>query len=197
MVKETSHVKHWTKKGKLNMRMVQPCIESQRSGVDIQHEIIKLTLRSGEKYAFDVSGFQYGYPSPVTPWNVYERERVFEMISMDPAPKSEKLIRVDDFSFEYMVNYANRVIATKQSHRNISEQVMETANFHVLEWQADSKVSIEELWNLRRDKFEVSMANLINFVDGKLNFEPDQPYSTVNGKKQALTLRRGSWIYGK
>jgi hypothetical protein len=35
-----------------------------------------VTMNSGEKFALDLAGAQYGHHDPVLPWNEYEEERI-------------------------------------------------------------------------------------------------------------------------
>lgn len=41
-----------------------------------EHEVIKITLHSGETYALDLSSAQYGYFEPIVPWDSYVASRV-------------------------------------------------------------------------------------------------------------------------
>lgn len=40
------------------------------------HVVLRFTLRSGEKYALDLSGAQYGFDETVAPWTPYLEKRV-------------------------------------------------------------------------------------------------------------------------
>ena len=46
-----------------------------------EHSVLKLTLRSGEKYAVDLAGAQHGHFEPVTPWDEFEEERILNIVS--------------------------------------------------------------------------------------------------------------------
>jgi len=71
------------------------------------HEIMKVTLRSGETFSFDITGAQYGYPEPITPWKTYHEERVLENIKTSPAPHSKDLIQVAEYSLAKMIHFYN------------------------------------------------------------------------------------------
>ncbi|KAI4723800.1 Palmitoyltransferase akr1, ankyrin repeat-containing protein akr1 [Aureobasidium sp. EXF-10728] len=58
--------------------------------LDWMHSVLKVVLRSGETYAIDLSGAQYGFYEPVILWSKY-RERCIEVVSTAS-------IGVDNFS---------------------------------------------------------------------------------------------------
>ncbi|KAK0101889.1 hypothetical protein ONS95_001299 [Cadophora gregata] len=189
MVKETTRIRHWHKKGNRNMRLVQPSPGALINGANLCHEMIKLTLHSGESYAFDVTGFQYGYPNPITPWNEYRRERLLGQIEANIAPKARELVRVDDFSYETMIHYGIMVDTVKKDRRDGAGDTIEAMNFDMLEWQANGKISMEELWKLRDANFDVMLTDLVNFIHWKMSCDLGQPWSTVHGKELTQTLQ--------
>lgn len=40
------------------------------------HEVFRVVLKTGEMYALDFSGAQYGYQDPVLPWDTYVQSRL-------------------------------------------------------------------------------------------------------------------------
>jgi hypothetical protein len=44
------------------------------------HNILKVTLRSGEEYAVDLACAQYGHFDPVTPWDEFEEKRILDIL---------------------------------------------------------------------------------------------------------------------
>jgi hypothetical protein len=47
---------------------------------DYRHILLRVELTGGEEYAIDLSGAQYGYYEPITPWNVYRDTRVANIV---------------------------------------------------------------------------------------------------------------------
>lgn len=45
-------------------------------GTDYTHNVIRVTTENGETFAFDMTGAQYGWHEPVTPWQLYNTSRV-------------------------------------------------------------------------------------------------------------------------
>lgn len=39
------------------------------------HSLLRVSLKSGESYAFDLTGAQFGYHETITPWSLYEQSR--------------------------------------------------------------------------------------------------------------------------
>lgn len=44
--------------------------------IDYQHAILRVTTLSGEHYALDLTGAQYGWTEPVLPWDTFLASRV-------------------------------------------------------------------------------------------------------------------------
>ena len=70
----------------------------------IRHEVLKLTLRSGEEFVVDLACAQYGYSEPVMRWEEYKELRVlFEYPgSWHSAPKPLGGLNGDEYSIGRM-----------------------------------------------------------------------------------------------
>ncbi|PVH75400.1 hypothetical protein DL98DRAFT_658105 [Cadophora sp. DSE1049] len=189
-------VEFQTENDKLTMKLIPPGFNNIFILGSSNHEIIKVTLRSGDAFAFDIAGAQYGYVEPITAWKTYQEQRVLEIVKTSTAPKSKVLIQVDDYSLAKMLHLYMQVISTNP-HRTVSSDTMGAMNFHFLELQAHERLSLKAMWKLPDKKFQTKMTDMVNFMDWKFNSVPGKVYFTVNGRKQAQTLRGGKWVHGK
>jgi hypothetical protein len=148
------------------------------------HEILKLTLRSGEIFAVDLSGAQYGYHEPVIGWDEYKQTRVREIEKSYPAPKPLGILDVEDYSLakSYAIFQKIRSQGPKPPQIGVHGDVLEMMNFWMLEWQFEGRFGIKGLWKLTEKKFLQKQGNLIDFVDWKL-YDATKPYFTANGKR--------------
>ena len=48
----------------------------QIDATDYAHSIIRVTMKTGEKYVIDLTGAQYGWYETIIPWHTYEKNRV-------------------------------------------------------------------------------------------------------------------------
>jgi hypothetical protein len=99
----SEHVVFKTKKDKRRTRMylcTVPIAEIEADTGGITHEILKFTLRSGEEFAIDIAGAQYGYDDPVVQWKEYAQFRICRIWSIDPPPRHGGILHLEDYSPE-------------------------------------------------------------------------------------------------
>lgn len=58
------------------IRLVRVFQNDVIDGTPYRHVIYKVTLHSGEQYALDLTGAQYGWAEFILPWDVYEASRI-------------------------------------------------------------------------------------------------------------------------
>lgn len=163
---------------------------------NILHEILKVTLRSGEAFALGISGAQYGYHDPMTPWCEYNENRIDAVLDLRLSGDSSNLIDVDDYTLTKMLSLFKKIAGKHAPGRSLSGDAIAAINLHLLEWQADERLSLKDMWKLPEAKFQAKMADVVNFIDWKSHCVPGKAYFTVNGRR----LRRENpvrWIHGK
>ena len=200
-----THIVYKTKNDKLRTRICPIATSIAEILTDtrgITHEILQLTLRSGEMFAFDITGAQYGYHEAVTPWTKYSNTRIlFEHMESDkPAPKSMGLLQVDDHSLQTMVflyNKANRTERGPEDEKNlVFASALEMMNYHMVEWQADEKMSLKDMWKLPEKTRRVKLNDLLDFIEWSFHSTVQHPWSTVNGRRLAAE-HKWPWVHGK
>ncbi len=128
----------------------------------ISHEIIKVTLRSGEVFAVDITGAQYGYHEPVTPWTKYEQERIFCAISaVDPYPSS-KLLQIDDYNLQEL-KYFYKLAEGPKPH--VFMTALAIMKWHILGWQKHENMSLKKWWALPEETLRMKLNDLIHFIE--------------------------------
>ncbi|KAL2060846.1 hypothetical protein VTL71DRAFT_8898 [Oculimacula yallundae] len=190
------HVDLCTKNDKQIMILVPPGVNMTIIGGPT-HEIIKVTLRSGEEFAIDITAPQYGCSDIVVPWKLYEGQRVLQVVSKVPAPRSIGLLQYEDYTIHAMIRAYQLMQSKTRQNKSVDGDTISAMNFHFLEWQTDEGQGLKTMVKLSNTRFERKMTDLVNFMHWKFNSVPDQIWGTVNGKKQAQTLRNGKWVHRK
>lgn len=85
IIKENTYIQYETM-GELRRTRWKPYNCSCGTGIEglhglrkPRHSVLKVTLRSGEAYAIDLAGAQFGHYEPVVAWKHYNRERIWEI----------------------------------------------------------------------------------------------------------------------
>jgi hypothetical protein len=194
IVTRSEHIVFKTKNDRRRTRIYSctvPIADIEADTGGITHEILKVTLRSGEKFAIDISGAQYGYDDCVVQWKEYEQLRIFRIWSTDPPPQHGGILQLRDYSLEKMIYFMQKAGSLKPGGRNLSWDILETMNLHILEWQADENLSINDLWKLPENQFLVKRADLVDYLEWMFRAVVEHPWYTANGKR--LLEIKGKW----
>jgi hypothetical protein len=166
-------------------------------GLDIRgitHEVLKLKLRSGEAFAIDLAGAQYGYHEPVMSWQDYEQERILQIFRSGRGPKPREMLQIHDYRPRTLISFVEKMTQPKSKGRMVLGDHLEAMNYFMLEWQLDGKLSIKNVLALPERDFVRKQANLIDFIDWKLH-NGKKPYFTVNGSHLANEMKGGGWVF--
>jgi hypothetical protein len=150
----------------------------------IRHEVLKLTLRSGEQFVVDIACAQYGYSEPVMRWKEYKELRVlFEYPGSGLCvPKALGVLDVHDYSLERMFFFSDKMQSGKEIVGSQAMDYLEAINIFMLEWQADEKLSIKALLKLPEPQFQRKKNDLVDYLDWKLD-NPEKKYFTISGRR--------------
>ncbi|CZR56510.1 uncharacterized protein PAC_06399 [Phialocephala subalpina] len=159
---------------------------------DVLHEILRVELRSGEHFAVDITGDQYGYvDQPVTEWNAYRHSRVKEIFLSLPAPEPLGIVEVTNYSQQAMTTLAGKLLTDSNGLVNLD--MLQTMCLHILEWQADGGMSMEHFWKLPEEEFLTRRNDLLSYVEWMFHSDPQQVYFTLNGRC-LRQLIHGPWF---
>jgi hypothetical protein len=167
----------------------------------ITHEMLKVTLRSGEVFAVDITGAQYGYHEPVTPWTKYQNDRIlFQYLeSGQPAPRPYRLLQVNDYSLQKLIYFQKKMNGDKTAEEAIPfffARILKVMSFYILDWQGNEKLSLKDMWKLPEKTLRVKLDDLMDFVEWRFHGIVQHPWSTVNGKRLAVEHKH-LWVHGK
>jgi hypothetical protein len=204
IITTSTHIVYKTKNDKLRTRcysMTTPVEEIVRDTGGITHEMLKVTLRSGEVFAVDITGAQYGYHEPVTPWTKYQNDRIlFQYLeSGQPAPRPYRLLQVNDYSLQKLIFFQKKMNGDKTAEEAIPfffAGILKAMSFYILDWQGNEKLSLRDMWKLPEKTLCVKLNDLMDFVEWRFHSIVQHPWSTVNGKRLAAEHKH-PWVHGK
>lgn len=154
------------------------------------HEVLQVTLRSGEKFALDITGAQFGHYAPVLEWSQYSTERIESIESNEKSLPSYGTLDLHNATRWkiLMQEKKNNAYFLGQKGKPIYASVLTEMNHLLLIWQDLGKTSIKDLLLLPQEKFEKKLENLVDYVDCNLHPSSslqEQPYFTVKGRALA------------
>lgn len=165
---------------------------------DLLHQILRIKWRSGEGYAIDITGSQFGSVETVIPWQEYNATQVFKIVETIPDPPARNVCKKTDYSLKALVHrqmsVINRDMSAPDRPANMNE--VEFRCDLMLAWQLDGGISLKQLWRLPEETFLVKQKNLIDYVDW---IHEDPGFSelhndagTVNGRRLKQQIK-GKW----
>ena len=95
-----------------------------------------------------------------------------------------------------MIFFFEKVQEEKSINRPVSGDILETMNFHILEWQCNENLSLKQMWKLPEKKFLRMQGDLVDFIEWKFHSVVKKPYLTVNGKRLEREVK-GYRVHGK
>ena len=123
-------------------------------GTDYAHTVIRITMKNGEVYAFDMTGAQYGWDECITPWNLYSNSRIREL--MEIVPFGETKVR-------YKMK-ANNTGGQSKWIRQIKDCFARYVECAMTLWQRDN-ISMTSLLRLPEAEFQRKQAYLLDAVE--------------------------------
>ena len=154
-------VRHVVKNAKHDLIRVYTNAENDHiNRTNKYHTIIKITTRTGEVYALDMTGAQYGWTECIVPWEVYVESRVEEVI--------------DVFSFGGIKVWCN-MDTEKRGGRykwvcGIKVLFAQVVDGAVMLWQKGNMLTTN-LFRLPEQDFQKKQASLIDSVEELLQKE--------------------------
>ena len=127
------------------------------SNATYRHCIIRITLKNGEEYALDISGAQYGFPQPLSPWKHYIDAHVQNIEDVKPLGYHRK-----QFKFVRKPERGCNGVKT------CDEEIAEVVNAAIEQWQkANGK--LRDLLRLHEGMFIRKRGALFQFIEEKLD----------------------------
>jgi hypothetical protein len=177
------------------------------------HKVQRVVLRSGEVWAVDIGGAQFGYPGVIMPWDEYEKRRILAILNLKAAHTPECYFNTDDYSAEAIDKLDKKM--KRQIHVSwvAVNTKFERTNLYIMELQTGEGLSFKDMWKLPEGEFLKKRDDLVNFLEWKFAVIPIATYvnfpaafekgehvpSTVNGKrlKKQIGGRWREWVHNK
>lgn len=162
-----------------------PAIDLIHDERGLCHEILRVTLRSGEAFIVDLSGAQHGYYDPITTWTEYRDNRIKNIISIPPTMQPYRLVDVDRIDFRKWLllrkNFA-------QKSDTLYMEMMRRMNLHMVEGfilrDMHHDKGLTGLWELLEEDFWKELEDLVQFMEWRWHDkQAGQPYQTANGRR--------------
>ena len=106
-----------------------------------RHAIIRITLRNGEMFALDLSGAQYGYSDPLSPWERYMGDRVRDIEDMKPLGCYRKRSK-----------HLWEPQCESEGVKTFNEEVADVINAAIDEWE-ETRGRLGKMLRLEQDNF--------------------------------------------
>ncbi|TVY73161.1 hypothetical protein LSUE1_G005658 [Lachnellula suecica] len=199
IVTETELVEFNTKNDHRRTRLIAPKEQVESHLREVVHEVLKVTLRSGEIFALNLAGAQYGYHEPVVEWQHYKELRVRVMRIQECPPRPLGLLQVDDYSMEKGMFFTRQLKNhVSDGVRSLAMDILQAINLHILEWQFEGQFSLADMSKLPEKNFHSKQENLVNFNIWKFHVTPRRSGSyTVKGKKLVKDTKGLNWVHAK
>ena len=127
---------------------------------DYHHKIIKIVTRTGEIYALDMTGAQYGWTECIVPWNIYVESRVRELKDAVPfgGTKVWGNIKAKETGGQY------------QRVHDIEVFFAQVVDGAVMLWQRGN-ILTTDLFRLPEQDFQKRQASLLDVIEELLQKE--------------------------
>lgn len=117
---------------------------------NLVHEVLKVTLRSGDTVAIDLSCAQYGLLNPVSKWSTYQDSRI-KCTYMAPQEYylfKPSILQVDDYSSQTIKRLERRWPKDQGLEKNnIMPLFLKKVKIYILRWQLRTGIELHQMWN--------------------------------------------------
>ena len=127
---------------------------------DYHHNIIKITMKTGEVYALDMTGAQYGWTECIVPWKTYVESRVREVKKVVPFGETKVSSNMD----------AKKKGGQYQWVHGIKVLFAQIVDGAVMLWQRGN-ILTTDLFRLPEQEFQKKQASLVDAVEELLQKE--------------------------
>ena len=134
-------------------------VNGNENNIDYTHKLFRNTLKySGEVYALDLSGAQYGYYDPVTPFETYLEDRSRAIV----VPENPYFGRTRDALMKRLPGSIESVIL--MNHLVYPYLKLELSN-----WEKESRISVHRILRYPQEKFTLERQKLLGRLAGVLD----------------------------
>jgi hypothetical protein len=124
---------------------------------DCLHTCLRVTLNSGELYALDMTGAQFGYFEPVTPWKEFYENRV----------RSFSVVNgVEDFGWwkNHLEERFGASVAGKNGLLSLHVEGSKSLIVDTLDWEKETDQTVQQMLTLPESQFKIKQQELIDYI---------------------------------
>ena len=143
-----------------------------------EHVVFKITINEDEDYALDVTGSQFGFYDPLTPWASYQQDRIETLGRIQPLSR----LRDSQRPPNKKPNQKNKGGATTKA---LNDQSAETFASALKSWGEKNGTFAAGL-KLREEYFRKAQGELLDFVDEHASSRKKQLQEAKEPKKKGL-----------
>ena len=126
--------------------------------INCGHVVLRVTTESGNSYALDITGAQYGRYENVMPWHLYLNSRIESFTGFGLFGEWESRLLADDF---WDRGSAHEALRELNKHRTLR------LNSALVNWEKEN-MPLSAILKLSEDAFQRKQLELISFVQGCL-----------------------------
>ena len=143
-----------------------------------EHVMFKITINEDEDYALDVTGAQFGFYDPLTPWASYQQNRVETLGKIRPLRRLRDSHRLPSKDFSQKHGWDATRKALNRQFARIFGSASES-------WQAQNG-ALSAMLQLGEETFRKRQGQLLDFIDERICARKKQLQEAKDPKKEAL-----------
>ncbi|CAF9904977.1 MAG: hypothetical protein ALECFALPRED_010650 [Alectoria fallacina] len=143
-----------------------------------EHVIFKITINEDEDYALDVTGAQFGFYDPITPWIYYQQTRIETLGGIRPLKHLRDSHRLPSKDF----SKKNGWDVTRKALNGQFAKIFGSAS---KSWQVKNG-ALSAMLKLSEEAFRKRQGELLDFIDERIGARKKQLQEAKDSKKEAL-----------
>lgn len=147
-------VSHFVKNARHHLKQAYPGKRALTiDGTDYAHTVIRLAMKSGEIYALDMTGAQYGWDDCIIPWKVYSDSKVRAICDVMPFGQTRVFCQTR----------ANNMGEQRKLVHHVQQIFAKTVDEAIMWWQK-REISTHILLRLPEQEFQEKQRSLVAAV---------------------------------
>lgn len=126
-------------------------------GTEYKHSVLRITTRTGEKYALDMTGAQFGWKESILPWDLFADTRILSVAGIEAFGYTKPFMEAKCSSLGEAPVYVHYI---QKSFRDALNSIIFT-------WQ-EANMLLPTLLVLPHEKFEQQQQALIVDVEDEM-----------------------------
>ena len=135
------------------VRMIRPMGPDDKN---YSHEVLRVTLKSGEEYVIDVTGAQHGFHKSLYPWHQYQQIRIKDV---------KRVLAFGTSSAKYSGAEWGLEPGYRGSIRRATKEVAVVFDRAVGEWEGKG-ITVGEMIRMNDEAFETTRGEMMGYVGG-------------------------------